>query len=54
MFTKRNHLMVLVLLGFILGGCGLFESTEEEPTVEDPIEQIEEEPVETEEDVEAE
>lgn len=42
MFTKRKPLTLLFLLAFILGGCGLFEANEAEPTVENPVEQVEE------------
>lgn len=55
MFTKHKPLTWLVLLAFILGGCGLFDRTvEEEPTPEEPTEQVGEEPAETDDEVDEE
>lgn len=55
MFTKHKPLTSLVLLAFILGGCGLFDRTvEEEPTPEEPTEQVGEEPAETDDEVDEE
>lgn len=55
MFTKHKPLTWLVLLAFILGGCGLFDRTiEEEPTSEEPTEQVGEEPAETDDEVDEE
>lgn len=55
MFTKHKPLTSLVLLAFILGGCGLFDRTiEEEPTSEEPTEQVGEEPAETDDEVDEE
>lgn len=47
MFSKRYKLTILILFSFILGGCGLFRSQDEEPVTEDPTEQIDEAPEET-------
>lgn len=55
MFTKHKPLTWIVLLAFILGGCGLFDRTvKEELTPEEPTEQVGEEPAETDDEVDEE